>query len=109
MENFFLANDTATIAIEVPVYLYPNELTKGERKALGIYSGEPLTGHMDILQVRYNKVHILDYKPDARKNDARAASQLSLYALALSRRTGIDLSNFVCAYFDQGNYYQFYP
>ena len=100
-------NDTATIAIEVPVYLKPNELTVQERTNYGLNLKEPLSGHIDIIQVRYNKIHILDYKPDAKLSDKTAAEQLFLYALALSKRTKIPLDKFVCAYFDQNNYFQF--
>ena len=107
VENFFLINDTATIAIEVPVYLKPNELTIKERSNYSINLKEPLSGHIDIIQVRYNKVHILDYKPDAKISDKAAAEQLFLYALALSKRTKIPLDKFVYAYFDKNNYFQF--
>ena len=54
VEDFFLKNDSKTIAIEVPVYLLPNE-------AKDLKLPEPLTGHIDILQVRNKKVMILDY------------------------------------------------
>ena len=42
-------------------------------------------GHIDFLHVRNGAVHILDNKPDARTNEPIA--QLTIYALALSRRT----------------------
>ena len=103
MENTFLINDTATIAIEVPVYIKPNELTKSEQKDYGITLDEPLSGHIDILQQRFNKTHILDYKPDAKKTDKTTADQLFLYALALSKRTKIPKRNIICAYFDENN------
>jgi hypothetical protein len=107
VENTFLINDTATIAIEVPVYLKPNELTKQEQSTYGLNLTAPLSGHIDILQVRFNKIHILDYKPDARRTDRSAAEQLFLYAMALNKRTRIPLNNFICAYFDDKNYYEF--
>jgi len=31
------------------------------------------------------------------------------YALALSHRTGLRLFDFVCSWFDQEHYYEFYP
>jgi len=49
VENFFLANDSTTVAIEVPVYIKPEELTKTEQKEYGINLDEPLSGHIDIL------------------------------------------------------------
>ena len=106
IENFFLANDSTTVAIEVPVYIKPNELTKAEQKDYGLKLTEPLSGHIDILQQRFTKIHILDYKPDAKKSDKTTADQLFLYALALSKRTKIPLRNIICAYFDENNYFQ---
>jgi hypothetical protein len=32
-----------------------------------------------------------------------------VYALALSRRTGLKLFDFVCAWFDEHHYYEFFP
>ena len=109
VEDFFLINDTATIAMEVPVYIYSNEITKKEQNTYGLNLREPLSGHIDILQVSWNKVHVLDYKPVARLSDKPAAEQLFLYALALAKRTKIPLNKFTCAYFDDINYFQFSP
>ena len=72
VEEFFLTNDSATVAVEVPVYL-----TKEESEF-----PKTLAGHIDIIQVRNNKVHILDYKPDREGN---AVSQLLLYAKCLKK------------------------
>lgn len=98
IQRFMLANDSATIAVEVPVYLYPNEAPDLKLEA-------PLTGHIDVLQVRYDRVWILDYKPDAKK-ERRAKYQLYLYMRALSTRTGIPLSRFGLAYFDDRDYFE---
>lgn len=49
----------------------------------------------------------MDYKPSAKK--AKPIEQLTIYALALSRLTGIRLFNFKCAWFDNQNYYEFFP
>ena len=43
--------------------------------------------HIDILQIRYRLIHILDYKPDARTN--HPVAQLTVYALALSKLAGM--------------------
>ena len=51
----------------------------------------------------------LDYKPDAKKTDKTAAEQLFLYALALSKRSGIPMRKIACAYFDENNYFQLSP
>jgi len=104
-----LINDNDTIAIEVPVHLKPNELTVQERSTYSINLKNPLSGHVDIIQVRFNKIHILDYKPDANKSDKAAAEQLFLFALALSKRSGIPLRKIECAYFDEHNYFQLSP
>ncbi len=94
VEEFFLVNDSATVAVEVPVYLNENE------------SGfdKPLTGHIDLIPVRGNRVHILDYKPEKGGN---VVAQLILYAKCLKRRTG--LSNLTCGYFYENEYSQFTP
>jgi len=66
-----------------------------------------ITGHIDILQIRNGMVHILDYKPKAEKE--RPIEQLTLYAMALSRLTGLRLFEFKCAWFDEKDYFEFYP
>jgi len=97
IQRFMLANDTATIAVEVPVYLYPNE-------ALDLGLTSPLTGHIDLLQVRCGCLYILDYKPDA-KHETKAKYQIYLYARALSVRTGISMDKIRLGYFDDKDYY----
>lgn len=94
VEEFFLTNDSATVAVEVPVYLTKSE--SGYNK--------PLTGHIDLIQVRSNRIHVMDYKPDKSGN---VINQLQLYAKCLKKRTG--LQNITCAYFDENGYYQFNP
>ena len=89
-----LKNDTATIATEIPIYLKLKNNT--------------ITGHIDILQIRYKKLHILDFKPE-KINKQEAITQLCLYAAALSKITNTPLKNFKCAWFDQNSYYEFYP
>jgi hypothetical protein len=101
IQSFMLANDSATIAVEVPVYLHPNE-------APDLKLTNALTGHIDVLQIRGDRVWILDYKPDA-KREKRAKYQLYLYARALSVRTGIPLSDFGLAYFDDKDYFEVMP
>jgi len=107
VEDFMLVNDSATISTELPVFLHPDELTKDQKEAYGIAIPDTLTGHIDIVQVRYNNIHVLDYKPDAKVTDQSAVEQVFLYALALSKRTKIPIEKFTCAYFDENNYYQF--
>lgn len=95
IERFMLVNDSATVAVEVPVYYYEKRLR------------ENISGHIDILQVRFGNVHILDYKPEAESEHPE--SQLYLYALALSFRTGVPLERIRCAWFNDEVYYEFSP
>ena len=101
VEYFMLANDTATVAVEVPVWLYPKEM-------IDLKLSFPITGHIDILQARGNYLYILDFKPDAR-HETKARHQLALYARALSVRTGIPISYIRCAYFDEKDYFEVVP
>jgi len=66
-----------------------------------------VTGHIDLLQIRNGAIHILDYKPSARKE--RPVDQLTLYALALARLTGLRLFHFKCGWFDEEDYFEFFP
>jgi PD-(D/E)XK nuclease superfamily len=70
-------------------------------------AGKSITGHIDFVQVRNGSVHILDYKPDARTN--KPVAQLTIYALALSRLTGIKLFDIKCAWFNENEYCEFFP
>src|SRR5204862_2028635 len=70
LQRFMLANDSTTLAVEVPIWLPPVEILELERTH-GILLRSPdasldasITGHIDFLQVRNGAVHILDYKPD---------------------------------------------
>ena len=123
LERFMIANDSCTVATEVPVYIRREDVLHMENvlkfkisedgyvKMKGDKTPKKLpkllTGHIDIVQIRNGFVHLLDYKPDATKE--RPIEQLTWYALALSRLTGLRLFNFVCAWFDEKDYYQFYP
>ncbi len=124
LQRFFLANDSVTVATEVPVYIRKEDVTHfenvlkfkvldetGNLKIKGKKMPETmprlLTGHIDILQIRNGQAHILDYKPRASKE--KPIEQLTWYALALSRLTGLRLFNFTCAWFDEKDFYQFYP
>jgi transposase-like protein len=123
LQRFMIANDSVTIATEVPVYIrredvehMENELKfkitndgllelKGDKQAQKF--PKLLTGHIDIVQIRNGMVHILDYKPNASKE--KPIEQLTWYALALSRLTGLRLFEFKCAWFDDKDFYEFYP
>ena len=99
LQRFMLANDSVTLAIEIPIWLTEADIAALEtqyaielapRSADGV--PRAITGHIDLLQVRNGCVHILDYKPDARTN--KPIAQLAIYALALTRLVpGLKLSH----------------
>ena len=123
LQNFMLANDTVTIAAEVPVYLKQEDLAHMQTQlGFEVYKklrGESMekmeekdlprliTGHIDLLQVRNGQIHILDYAPRAAKE--KPIEQLTMYAMALSRLTGLRMYDFKCAWFDEKDYFEFFP
>ena len=104
VQVFMLEHDKATIAMEVPIWLHPNELA-GYGK---IFQKGVLTGHIDLLRVEDDKIWIWDYKPNANK-EKYAATQTYFYAYMLSKRTGISLDKFRCGYFDSHFAFVFKP
>ena len=112
LQEFMLSNDTVTIATEVPVLLNSDDLKHYRHELnfevpINLNDEEHITGHIDLVQIRNGSVHIMDFKPSASK--AKPIEQLTLYALALSRLTGLRLYHFKCAWFDNKNYYEFFP
>lgn len=138
LQRFFIANDSCTVATEVPVYIrkedvehFENDLRfkiterpsadverhigsssslgpvllKGSKKPIPF--PKLLTGHIDIVQIRNGQIHLMDYKPDAAKE--KPIEQLTWYALAMCRLTGLRLYDFTCAWFDDKDFFQFYP
>jgi len=124
VQRFFIANDSVTVATEVPVSIRKEDVEhleatlkfkvleeeglihlKNRKKKVPF--PDVLTGHIDIVQVRNGIVHILDYKPNAAKE--KPIEQLTWYALSLSRLTGLRLFEFKCAWFDEKDYFEFYP
>ncbi len=123
LQRFFIANDSCTVATEVPVYIRKEDVEymenvlkfKVSNNGLIQFKGRKqeeklpklLTGHIDLVQIRNGQVHIMDYKPNAARENP--IEQLTWYALALSRLTGLRLFEFTCAWFDEKDYYQFFP
>jgi hypothetical protein len=123
LQRFMLANDSVTVATEIPVYIKREDLEhmktqlgfevyiKDGKDSMREAKPEELpkliTGHIDFLQIRNGMIHILDYKPNAAKE--KPIEQLTLYALALSRLTGLRLYCFKCAWFDEKDYFEFFP
>jgi ATP-dependent exoDNAse (exonuclease V) beta subunit len=109
-----MANDSATVAIEIPIWLDESDIAALERLhsiELAPRVGDSprvVTGHIDFLQVRNGAVHVLDYKPDARTN--KPIAQLAIYALALTRLVpGLKLFDIKCAWFNEEEYLEFFP
>lgn len=160
LQRFFIANDSVTVATEVPVYIRREDVEHMEKvlkfKVVGLSSAdveavsvtpatadiatsakdknrqhatsalEPppgfvflkshkrpvpfpklLSGHIDFVQIRNGCVHLLDYKPNAAKE--QPIEQLTWYAMALSRLTGLRLFEFKCGWFDEKDYFEFFP
>ena len=160
VQRFMIANDSVTVATEVPVIIRKEDIEHMQRQlgfeivgengisfkrrtareekkkgrpgagvAKGIGHGrlgtrasisttgnvgsgnshlpKILTGHIDLVQIRNGAVHILDYKPNAAKE--KPIEQLTWYALALSRLTGLRVFCFKCAWFDEKDYFEFFP
>jgi hypothetical protein len=110
LQKFMIANDSVTVATEVPVYLLPEDVEHMESQLgfeIPVKIDQVLTGHIDFVQLRNGAVHILDYKPKAAKQ--KPIEQLTLYALAMSRLTGLRLYDFKCAWFDEKQYFEFFP
>ncbi|HEY1499724.1 MAG TPA: hypothetical protein VGF88_09120 [Acidobacteriaceae bacterium] len=110
VQDFMLANDSCTIACEVPVYLTAEEIAyyKSEGFFIDLPNfNRPITGHIDLVQARNGLIHLLDYKPKARDTDP--VSQLVVYALAFASRTKLPVKMLKCAWFDEQDYFEFFP
>ena len=122
LQRFMIANDSCTVATEVPVYIRREDIEHMENvlkfkisddKKIELKGGKNidipklLTGHIDFVQIRNGQVHLLDYKPNASKE--KPIEQLTWYALAMSRLTGLRIFNFTCGWFDEKDYFEFYP
>ncbi len=110
VQDFMLINDSVTIATEVPVYLAESDIKYFKRNNFNFNFKDyrtPITGHIDILQIRNGLIYILDYKPEASK--INPIKQLTIYALSLASRTKLPVKDFKCAWFDSYNYYEFFP
>ena len=115
LQSFMLANDSTTIAIEVPIWLTEQDIAALEEQyRITIMPKEPrdpqrphdghkprhITGLIDFLQVRNG--------PDARTN--KPIAQLTIYALALTRLVpGLKLFDIKCAWFNERCYNEFFP
>ena len=109
LQRFMLINDSVTVAVEIPVYLTGEDIPYYRSRSFVLdFDAEVITGHIDFLQIRNGFLQILDYKPGARK-EKHAHVQLTIYALALSRRLNMPFMNFRCAWFDEHDSFEFFP
>jgi hypothetical protein len=70
LQRFMLTGDSVTVAVEVPIYLTPEDIAHMQRQLgfrIPIEADTILTGHIDVLQIRNGAIPILDYKPGANK------------------------------------------
>jgi hypothetical protein len=106
LQKYFLLNDPFTIASEVPLWLESKEV---KDYSDFFHTNNTLTGHIDILRYEKDgKIGVWDYKPGA-AGEVSASIQVLLYALMLSIRTGINIKNFICGYFDETEAFLFDP
>jgi hypothetical protein len=63
-----LLNDSVTVAVEVPIYLTREDLAYYRSRGFTLdFDADVITGHIDFLQIRNGYLHVLDYKPEAKK------------------------------------------
>jgi len=112
LQEFMIANDTVTVAAETAVLIGSDDIMHLKHELnfevpITLKDGEYITGHVDLIQIRNGMIHLMDYKPSANKE--KPVDQLTIYALALSRLTGIRLYHMKCAWFDEKSYFEFFP
>lgn len=107
LQKFFLENYSCSIATELPLWIEYGEYVIDYEKIFK--TKKVLTGHIDLLRYEKDgKVGVWDYKPNAYK-ETNAVTQVFLYTLMLSVRTGMALNQFICGYFDEIDTYHFDP
>ena len=99
IEEFLLINDSLTVCCELPVFINPEETSL-------VNINTPLTGHIDLIQMKYDKLYILDYKPNLR-HPGHYTSQLMLYKEAIHKRTMISEKNIIPCVFNEHSYYEY--
>ncbi len=65
----------------------------------------PLTDHIDIIQERFGKLYIMDYKTNL-KRPKKHAAQLLWYKEALQNRTNIPQDGIIPGVFNEYTYYE---
>jgi len=75
-------------------------------KEISLDVDDPINGHIDLVQIRYKDLYILDYKLNLNRPE-RHTSQLQLYKKAVQRRTSIPEDKIHTAVFNEHGYYEF--
>ena len=88
VQNYLIQKDPSTIAVEVPVY------------------DEERSGFIDIVRFVNGRIQILDFKPNAHKeNHFKVLTQLTHYRKLLAKKLEASEFLFDCGYFDKDNFY----
>jgi len=86
LQRFMLVNDSATVAVEIPVYLTKEDIAYYRSQGFKLdFESDVITGHIDFLQVRDGYLQILDYKPEGSRS---SCGSRCLGKLWRSRRGG---------------------
>ncbi len=92
VQDYLLKNDEAAIAMEVPVW-------SGFLR---------LTGHIDLIRIRDERIEIVDYKPEGRF--LRSMPQVAVYSYLLdSCYPNLQLENMKCVSFNESEAWMYSP
>ena len=94
--SVILKKDKESIATEIPIW---SRITP-----------EPITGHIDLVRIHNNEIHVSDFKPEG--NFMRSLPQVAYYGLLLKRNFkrlfGIDIS-ITCSSFNKNSIWFYKP
>jgi hypothetical protein len=89
--------------------LHEDQVRVATLDAKGLEHAVPITLHDDFPAFDVHERAQASPPAPADFKSEKPIAQLMVYALALSRRTGLRIFDFVCAWFDEHDYYEFYP
>ena len=109
LQRFMLLCDSVTIATEIPIALDSADFDALASAGVSIPPelARLRVAHVDLIQIRSGMVHILAYKADSHARDP--IEELTLWAIALSRATGLRLYDFKCAWFNEDKVSRVFP
>jgi len=97
LQRFMLANDSVTVAIEIPIWLTEADISAIEREH-----------HIELAPRVGNKPRVITGHIDARTN--KPIAQIAIYALALNCLVpGLKLFDIKCAWFNEQEYCEMFP